>query len=137
MRKLRILAADAWYHVSTAVNNREPLFWVALERACFEQVLNEARQIYVFEVRGLRFCRPEVSFFIRPDDGFELPEIMQWVKQTYAVRFNVLDGRTGHIWGTGTGRGFCRGTRLRMRRSMCSCRWYARRAEMRRPGAGN
>ncbi|MDR1232334.1 MAG: transposase, partial [Spirochaetaceae bacterium] len=31
--------------------------------------------------------------------GFELPEIMQWIKQTYAVRYNVHDGRTGHIWG--------------------------------------
>jgi hypothetical protein len=28
-----------------------------------------------------------------------LAEIMQRVKQTFAVRFNVLDGRTGHIWG--------------------------------------
>jgi hypothetical protein len=43
MRKLRILAADAWYHVSTAVNNREPLFWDERERARFEQVLSEAR----------------------------------------------------------------------------------------------
>jgi hypothetical protein len=24
---------------------------------------------------------------------------MQWIKQTYAVRYNVHDGRTGHIWG--------------------------------------
>jgi REP element-mobilizing transposase RayT len=99
MRKLRILATDAWYHVSTAVNNREPLFWVARERARFEQVLSEAREIYVFEVRGLRFCGAEVSFFIRPDGGLELPVIMQWIKQTFAARFNVLDGRTGHIWG--------------------------------------
>jgi REP element-mobilizing transposase RayT len=99
MRSLRILAANAWYHVSTAVNNREPLFWSALERARFEQVLNEARKIYVFELRGLRFCGPWVSFYIKPADGFELPMIMQWVKQTYAVRYNVYDGRTGHIWG--------------------------------------
>ncbi|MDR1232451.1 MAG: transposase [Spirochaetaceae bacterium] len=28
-----------------------------------------------------------------------MPEIMQWIKQTYAVRYNVHDGRTGHIWG--------------------------------------
>jgi REP element-mobilizing transposase RayT len=99
MRKLRILAADAWYHVSTAVNNREPLFWVSRERARFKQVLNEAREIYVFELSGLRFCGPWVSFYIKPADGFELPVIMQWVKQTYAVRYNVYDGRTGHIWG--------------------------------------
>jgi hypothetical protein len=40
-----------------------------------------------------------VSFFIKPDDGLQLPEIMQWIKQTYSVRYNVHDGRTGHIWG--------------------------------------
>jgi hypothetical protein len=63
------------------------------------RVLNEARKRYVFELRGLRFCGPWVSFYIKPADGLELPEIMQWVKQTYAVRYNVHDGRTGHIWG--------------------------------------
>ncbi|MDR1231981.1 MAG: transposase, partial [Spirochaetaceae bacterium] len=53
----------------------------------------------VFELRELRFCGPWVSFYIKPADGLELPEIMQWIKQTYAVRYNVHDGRTGHIWG--------------------------------------
>jgi hypothetical protein len=99
MRALRILAASVWYLVCTAVNNREPLFWSALERARFMRVLNEARKRYVFELRGLRFCGPWVSFYIKPADGLMLPEIMQWIKQTYAVRYNVHDGRTGHIWG--------------------------------------
>jgi hypothetical protein len=40
-----------------------------------------------------------VSFFIKPADGLQLPEIMKWIKQTFAVRFNWDDGRTGHIWG--------------------------------------
>ncbi|MDR1230302.1 MAG: transposase [Spirochaetaceae bacterium] len=40
-----------------------------------------------------------MSFYIKPADGLEPPEIMQWIKQTYAVRYNVHDGRTGHIWG--------------------------------------
>jgi hypothetical protein len=31
--------------------------------------------------------------------GNNLPEIMQWIKQTFACRYNVYDGRTGHIWG--------------------------------------
>ncbi|MDR1231457.1 MAG: hypothetical protein LBK61_08660 [Spirochaetaceae bacterium] len=43
MRALRILAASVWYFVCTAVNNREPLFWSALEIARFRRVLNEAR----------------------------------------------------------------------------------------------
>ncbi|MDR0597050.1 MAG: hypothetical protein LBG14_00905, partial [Treponema sp.] len=29
----------------------------------------------------------------------ELPAIMQWLKQTFAQRYNALTGRTGHIWG--------------------------------------
>jgi REP element-mobilizing transposase RayT len=88
-----------WYAVRTAVNNTEPLFWSKPNRDLLRQVLYEVRQIYGFELCGLRFCGPRVSFFIKPDDGLQLPEIMQWVKQTFAVRFNVLDGRTGHIWG--------------------------------------
>jgi hypothetical protein len=65
----------------------------------FRQVLYEAREIYLFNLSGLCFSGPQVSFYIKPGDGFQLPDIMQWIKQTFATRFNVLDGRTGHIWG--------------------------------------
>ncbi|MDR1231056.1 MAG: transposase [Spirochaetaceae bacterium] len=99
MRSLRILAAGVWYFVCTAANNREPLFWPPLERARFMRVLDEARKRYAFELRGLGFDGPTVSFYIKPDDGFELPEIMQWIKQTFAVRYNVMKGLDGHLWG--------------------------------------
>jgi hypothetical protein len=99
MRTLRILAALACYFVSTSVNNREPLFWCARERARFKRVLDEAHVLYSFVLYGLRFNGPTVSFYIKPADGLQLPEIMQWIKQTYACRYNVYDGRTGHIWG--------------------------------------
>jgi hypothetical protein len=99
MRSLRILAAVACYFVSTAVNNREPLFWCLRERTRFKRVLDEAHVFYAFVLYGLCFDGPTVSFYIKPADGFELPEIMQWIKQTYAYRYNVYDGRTGHIWG--------------------------------------
>jgi hypothetical protein len=88
-----------WYAVHTSVNNTEPLFWSKPNRDLFKQGLYEVRQIYGFELSGLRFSGPQVSFYIKPADGFQLPEIMQWVKQAFAARFNVLDGRTGHIWG--------------------------------------
>jgi hypothetical protein len=81
------------------VNNREPLFWVARERARFMRVLDEAHLLYSFVLYGLCFDGPWVSFCIKPADGLQLPEIMQWIKQTYACRYNVYDGRTGHIWG--------------------------------------
>jgi hypothetical protein len=50
-------------------------------------------------MRGLRFEGAALSFYIKPADGKELPKIMQWVKQTFSARFNVIVGRTGHVWG--------------------------------------
>jgi hypothetical protein len=35
----------------------------------------------------------------KPEDGFLLPQIMKWMKQVFAQRFNGKDGRIGHIWG--------------------------------------
>ena len=29
----------------------------------------------------------------------ELPDIIKWLKQVFAQRYNALTGRTGHIWG--------------------------------------
>ncbi|MDR2052483.1 MAG: hypothetical protein LBP80_03635, partial [Treponema sp.] len=31
--------------------------------------------------------------------GLQLPDIMKWMKQTFAQRYNRAMGRTGHIWG--------------------------------------
>jgi hypothetical protein len=100
MRTKRILAENVWYEIRTAVNNREPLFrlWPAAA-AIFFRVLREAAKLFAFEMRGLRLEDEKLSFYIRPADGFQLPQIMQWMKQTFAVRFNVYAGRTGHIWG--------------------------------------
>jgi hypothetical protein len=50
-------------------------------------------------MRGIALEGEWLSFYIKPADGFQLPAIMQWLKQTFAVRFNRRDGRTGHIWG--------------------------------------
>jgi hypothetical protein len=55
--------------------------------------------MFTFEMRGFALEGEWLSFYIKPADGFQLPAIMQWLKQTFAVRFNRRDGRTGHIWG--------------------------------------
>jgi hypothetical protein len=88
MRKKRLLVQDTWYEVRTAINNREPLFRRQPAIAIFCQVFGEARGLFVFELRGFRFEEERLSFYIKPADGLQLPAIMQWVKQTFAVRFN-------------------------------------------------
>jgi hypothetical protein len=99
MRPKRELAADCWYYANTAINDGEPLFLSEFGVWLLEWVLSEAHILFAFELRGVRFAGASVSFFIKPADGLQLPEIMKWIKQTFALRFNWDDGRTGHIWG--------------------------------------
>jgi REP element-mobilizing transposase RayT len=99
MRKKRLLVQDAWYEIRTAVNNREPLFQRRQAIAAFCRVFGEARKRFDFELRGFRLDGERLSFYIKPEDGLQLPAIMQWVKQTFAVRFNRCEDRTGHVWG--------------------------------------
>jgi REP element-mobilizing transposase RayT len=80
-----VLVAKGWYWVSTDVNNREGVFRLPLAVRRLREVLHEARKIYEFEVRGLRIEADLVSFYVNAADGFQLPDIMQWWKQTRKI----------------------------------------------------
>ncbi|MDR0639395.1 MAG: hypothetical protein LBG27_10945 [Spirochaetaceae bacterium] len=99
MHKPRKLDQNVWYKVGSEINIGEPLFKLPMAKALLHSVLLETKARYGFEMRGLRLEGALLSFYIKPDDGLELPEIMQWIKQTFPVRLNVLTGRTGHVWG--------------------------------------
>jgi hypothetical protein len=62
-------------------------------------MLRETKARYGFEMRGLRFEGARLTFYIKPDDGLKLPLIMQLLKQTFSLRFNIMVGRKGHVWG--------------------------------------
>jgi REP element-mobilizing transposase RayT len=99
MRNLRVLGQGVWYGIRTRINNREPLFRRPDALALFARVFRQARGRYAFEVRALRLEDDRLTFYIMPAEGFRLPEIMKWVKQVFAQRFNGMEGRVGHIWG--------------------------------------
>jgi hypothetical protein len=99
MRKPRVLEAHAWYLVTTAVNRHEPVFLERNAVDLFNRVFGEAVALFPVEVRCLRIEADRVSFYIKPADGFQLPFIMQWLKQTFAVRYNVMKRLDGHVWG--------------------------------------
>jgi REP element-mobilizing transposase RayT len=88
-----------WYEIRTQINNREPLFQARKVRAIFNRVLCETELRFVFEVRCLRLEDDWLTFYIKPEDGLELPAIMKRLKQTFTQRYNRETGRTGHIWG--------------------------------------
>ncbi|MDR2784867.1 MAG: transposase [Treponema sp.] len=99
MRKLRELQQGVWYEIRTQINNREPLFRWPEVRAIFNRVFYETEHRFVFEIRCLRLEDDWLTFYIKPEDGLELPAIMKWLKQTFAQRYNRETGRIGHIWG--------------------------------------
>jgi hypothetical protein len=94
-----MLKQGVWYEISTRVNNREPLFRGGQAPALFDRVFRETTHRFVFAVRGLSLAGDRLAFYIKPADGFELPAIMKWLKQTFAQRYNRDNGRTGHLWG--------------------------------------
>jgi REP element-mobilizing transposase RayT len=99
MRKLRMLEPRAWYRVSTVVNRHEPIFLERNAVNLFNRTLREAGELFPFELQYLCIEADSVSFYIKPADGFMLPHIMQWLKQTFAARYNVMKHYDGHVWG--------------------------------------
>jgi hypothetical protein len=99
MRLKRKLAKNVWYEVRTAVNVGEPLFLLGWVVVLLYRVFREAKKRFAFEMRGFTLDGKWLTFYIKPVDGLQLPKIMQWLKQTFSVRFNVIVGRTGHVWG--------------------------------------
>jgi REP element-mobilizing transposase RayT len=99
MRKPRVLEPHAWYLVSTAVNRHEPIFLARNVVAIFNRTLRDTGELFPCEVRHIRIEVDRVSFYIKPADGFMLPFIMQWLKQTFAARYNVMKHLDGHVWG--------------------------------------
>ncbi|MDR3131477.1 MAG: transposase, partial [Treponema sp.] len=101
MRSLRILDHNVWYEIITRINNREHLFSRKEAAALLLQVFEQARGRYDFEVRLLWMAGDMLTFYIKPADGLLLPEIMKWVKQVFAQRYNAKDGSCGNFWGDG------------------------------------
>jgi REP element-mobilizing transposase RayT len=99
MRKNRVFQADTWYEVSTKVNRQEPIFLSQSAQELFEQTLHETKRLFEFELRELIIEPDGVTFLIKPAANHNLSVVMRRLKQTFAVRYNAANGRTGHIWG--------------------------------------
>jgi hypothetical protein len=104
---IKVINCDNNYAYQSRVKKREVKTGKEKTRARRSQkrgpslrgVFGEARGRFAFEMRGFRLEEEWLSFYIRPADGLQLPAIVQWLKQTLSVRFNLSGGRSGHIWG--------------------------------------
>jgi hypothetical protein len=60
-------------------------------------VFRETAHRFDFAVRGLSLDGDRPAFYIKPADGFALPGIMKWLKQTFAQRYKRDKGRTWRL----------------------------------------
>jgi aminoglycoside phosphotransferase (APT) family kinase protein len=74
-----MLGEHVWYLVSTAVNVGEPLFELLWAKVFLYRALRDAKGVFFFDLRGLMFKGALLAFYIKPADGVELPDIMQWM----------------------------------------------------------
>jgi REP element-mobilizing transposase RayT len=95
----RLLGQGVWYEVRTRINNREPLFRHGRALTIFKKVFRQTMVRFVFKIRDLNLEDDWLTFYIKPEDGLKLPDIMKWMKQVFAQRYNAAEGRIGHIWG--------------------------------------
>ena len=93
----RQLKQGADYHVTCSINNMEHLMKPDEIKVLYEKVLAECKRKYVFLVIHFGIMDNHVHLIIRP--GREsLSKIMQWLNSVFAMRFNRLTGRCGHVW---------------------------------------
>jgi hypothetical protein len=104
MRMKHDLAENVWYKVSTAINNREPVFQWGFAVVLFCRVLIKAKGKFPFETRGLVTGNERLSFYIRLADECQLPEITRWMMNISSLsrRLPARDIRRA----TGNWRGF-------------------------------
>jgi hypothetical protein len=95
----RKLKQDVWYKVRTEINVGEPVFQLWWAVVLLYSVLLDTKKRFNFEMRGLTLDDAYLTFYVKLENGFDLPRFMQWLKQTFSFRFNARTGRSGHLWG--------------------------------------
>lgn len=93
----RILKEGADYHVISIINNKEPLLSEPAIKDLYQVVLTECLKKYKFLIIQFSIMNNHIHLIIRPLKE-SLSKIMQWINSVFAMRFNKLTGRCGHVW---------------------------------------
>lgn len=93
----RILKDGADYHVISVINNKEPLLSKSEIKDLYQNVLTECLKKYSFLVIHFSIMNNHIHLILRPVKE-SLSKIMQWINSVFAMRFNKLTGRCGHVW---------------------------------------
>ena len=99
MRNKRNFVAGAFYHVTSRTNDKIRVFENNLGRKIMLITLQDAKEKFNFRLTNFCVMPTHIHLLIKPEEGTELSEIMQWLKTRSAKRWNFIHGSTDHLWG--------------------------------------
>lgn len=100
MRRPRTLVENARYHVTAQINAGEFLLEDKKIKELFKQVIKNTKnkKKYRFIMETFTIMGNHVHFQIKPRKGCCLSRIMQSLLGSFAIRYNKICRRKGHVW---------------------------------------
>lgn len=96
-RALRILYANAYYHVTCRGNERKAIFRDDTDRSLFLDKLNSSREIYGVEIHCYVLMNNHFHLVVETPRG-NLSEFMRHFNISYTAAFNRRHRRVGHLY---------------------------------------
>lgn len=96
-RKPRIEFAGACYHVMCRGNRQEPIFLDAYDRGLFLETLGEASARTGWIVHSFVLMTNHYHWLLETPEP-NLSDGMRWFQGTYAQRFSIRHGLSGHVF---------------------------------------
>jgi len=99
MRKLRFIAPNITYHVTSRIIECRNMMEEDSIKALFEYCITLALEKYEFELINYQIMDNHIHLLIRTvEGGASISRIVQYIKSRFAQRFNRMMQRTGPVW---------------------------------------
>lgn len=98
MRKPRRIEPAAKYHVIAKANRGEFILRSTATKELLFRTIAQAKAKYTFAVEHFCIMDNHVHLIVYPLGDGNLSRIMQWVLGVFAMRFNRMQGVSGHVW---------------------------------------
>jgi len=96
-RQWRIEYPDALYHVLSRGNNRQKIFVNDDDRQMFLELIEELCERFNIEIYAYVLMSNHYHILLKTNKD-NLSKSMQWFGSTYTRRFNIRNGKSGHLF---------------------------------------
>ena len=97
-RSARQLPDGCSFHITLRCNSRAFLIARGVRRDLLLGVLHKAQEKFGFRLHGICLMANHLHLLLQPQQGKDLPRIMQWIGWYSAMALNRITGRCGHFW---------------------------------------